>query len=98
MTRHCHHCGEVYGPARQPGRSETCVRCQADLHVCLNCLFYDVKVAYQCRERRADPVAEKAVANYCEHFEFASRVWVPKDQSDARADAARKTLQSLLGD
>ena len=96
-TRHCHHCGAEYGFARTPGRSETCA-CGSDLKVCLNCAFYDRTVAYQCRERRADPVEEKHLANYCEYFEFAKRIWVPKAGENPREDAARSALKKLLGD
>jgi len=84
--------------ARNPGRSETCHDCGWDLRVCLNCLFYDTTVAYQCRERRADPVVEKHSANYCEYFEMAKRAWVPKKGEGQREDAARSALKKLLGD
>lgn len=69
-----------------------------DLKVCLNCVFYDRAVAYQCRERRADPVEEKHMANYCEYFEMAKRAWVPKAEANKREDAARSALKKLLGD
>ncbi len=36
------------------------MKCRADLRVCLNCQSYDPRVAQQCRERRAEPVLEKA--------------------------------------
>ena len=52
--------------AGQPGRSECCHRCNADLRVCLNCLSYDPRVAHQCRDRRAEPVAEKHAGDFCE--------------------------------
>ena len=97
-TRHCHECGAEYTLNRNPGRSETCHQCSADLRVCLNCAFYDTKVAYQCRERRAEPVVEKHTANYCEYFEFAKRVWSPKTKETKREDAARSALSKLLGD
>ncbi len=96
-TRHCHHCGAEYTFNRNPGRSETC-QCGWDLKVCLNCLFYDPTVAYQCRERRADPVVEKHLANYCEYFEMAKRVWTPKAEENKREDSARSALKKLLGD
>ena len=96
-NRHCHHCGTAYLLAGAPGRSETCEKCRADLKVCLNCVHYDVRVAHQCRERRADPVAEKNAANYCEYFEFAVRDWQPRD-ADAREAAARDRLKQLFGD
>ncbi len=96
-TRHCHGCGAEYAFNRTPGRSETC-QCGADLKVCLNCVFYDTRVAYQCRERRADPVVEKHLANYCEYFEFAKRVYVPGKTANLREDQARSALKKLLGD
>src|SRR5687767_7785357 len=98
MTRHCHKCGTVYMLSGQPGRVETCERCGADLKACLNCMHYDAHAAYQCRERRAEPVAEKHMANFCEYFEFVKRVWEPKAGGDAREDAARASLKKLLGD
>ncbi len=96
-TRRCHHCGVEYTFNRNPGRSETC-QCGWDLKVCLNCVFYDTTVAYHCRERRADPVPEKHLANYCEYFEFAKRVWTPKAEETKREDSARAALKKLLGD
>jgi hypothetical protein len=81
-----------------PGRGEVCMKCRADLRVCLNCAFYDPRVAQQCRERRAEPVLEKNVGNFCEYFEFVQREWVPKKTEDPREKAARETLKKLLGD
>lgn len=98
MTLHCWKCGRVYTISRSPGRSETCEGCSADLKVCLNCLSYDPKVAYKCRDRRADPVEEKHLANYCEYFEFARRVYVPQEENLSREDKARNSLKKLLGD
>jgi hypothetical protein len=55
-------------------------------------------VAQQCRERRAEPVLEKAVGNFCEYFEFARRKWVPKEVKTSREAAARAHFKNLLGD
>lgn len=97
MTRHCWKCGAEYKLGSAPGRSETCL-CGADLKVCLNCVSYDPKVAYQCRDRRADPVAEKHLANYCEYFEMVRREFVPHPEETSREDKARAQLRKLLGD
>jgi len=79
MTRHCHNCGEEWTLTGQPGRGETCMRCRADLRVCLNCAHYDPRAAQQCRERRAEPVfGKKHMGNFCEYFEFVHRTWAPK--------------------
>ncbi|HNQ74106.1 MAG TPA: hypothetical protein PKN95_10950 [Verrucomicrobiota bacterium] len=95
-TRHCWKCGAEYPERRSPGRSETCL-CGADLKVCLNCAHYDRTVAYQCRERRAEPVMDKDVANYCEWFELARRVYMAPAEAQFRADRARDQLKRLLG-
>ncbi len=98
MTRNCWKCGTEYTLAGSPGRSETCAGCFGDLKVCLNCVSYDRAVAYQCRDRRADPVEEKHTANYCEYFEMVRRVWVPPAEENSREVKARAQLKNLLGD
>jgi len=97
-TRHCHQCGWEWTLAGQPGRSETCHRCNADLRVCVNCTSYDARAAHQCRDRRADPVMEKTQGNFCEYFDFIRRVYSPKGTVNTREDAARDQLKKLFGD
>jgi hypothetical protein len=97
-TRHCHACGWEWNLAGPPGRSESCHRCHTDLRVCLNCASYDKFSAHQCRDRRAEPVAEKAVGNFCEYFDFAKREFVAGIQTNPREGAARDQLKKLLGD
>ena len=98
MTRHCHNCGEPWTLSGQPGRGETSMRCRADLRVCLNCAHYDPRIAQQCRERRAEPVLEKHMGNFCEYFEFAVRNWTPKAGDNSREAAARERMEKLFGD
>lgn len=81
-----------------PGRSESCPQCRSDLRVCLNCTCYDPHVAQQCRDRRAEPVAEKHLGTFCEYFEFARREDAVSASEDSREAAARAALQRLLGD
>ena len=69
-NKHCHNCGWEYSIPGQPGRTESCHQCGADLKVCLNCIHYDTRAAHQCREKRADPVLDKHMANFCEYFDF----------------------------
>ena len=72
--------------------------CGADLKVCLNCVSYDPRAAYQCRDRRAELVADKHLANYCEYFEMARREYVPRADDNSRESKARDTLKKLFGD
>ncbi len=87
-----------YKLSGSPGRSETCPRCGSDLKVCLNCVSYDARIAQQCRDRRADPVGDKHMANYCEYFEFIRREFVPPAIDTSRENKARDALKKLLGD
>jgi hypothetical protein len=98
LTRHCWKCGAEYKLPGLPGRSEACHGCGSDFKVCLNCVSYDARVAEQCRDRRADLVGEKHLANYCEYFEFIRRQYVPPAVDSARENKARNALKNLLGD
>jgi hypothetical protein len=99
INRHCWKCGREYKLSGTPGRSEAC-DCGADLKVCLNCVSYDPRVAHQCRDRRAEPVADKQMANYCEYFEMIRREYVSKEDAfgTSRESKAREDLKKLFGD
>lgn len=97
MTRHCHSCGCEYTLPGLPGRSESCQNCRTELKVCLNCISYDSTIAHQCRDRRAEPVADKHMANFCEYFDFVRRVYAVKNDANLRESAAKDLLKRLLG-
>ncbi len=67
--RKCHKCGKVVELEAVMFRDD-CDGCGWDLHVCLNCLFYDEGRANRCREPQAEPVRERDRANYCTFFRF----------------------------
>ena len=98
VTKHCFKCGWEWTLPGLPGRTDSCHGCGNDMKVCLNCVSYDARVAQQCRDRRADPVAEKASANFCEYFEFVRRVFAGPGKADSREAKARADLKKLLGD
>jgi hypothetical protein len=68
------------------------------LRVCLNCASYDPRAAHQCRDRRADPVQEKAAGNFCEYFDMIRREFTPKGVVNTREESARANLKKLFGD
>jgi len=98
LTKHCYKCGWQYTLTGSPARTESCHQCGSDLRICLNCSHYDRKVAHECRERRADPVADKTSANFCEYFEFIKREWTGATGPDAAENKARENLRKLFGD
>jgi len=65
----CYRCKSAINIDEISFRTE-CPSCRADLHVCLNCIFYDPMKSNSCREPQADFVREKDRANYCEYFRF----------------------------
>src|ERR1039457_4545275 len=73
MTRHCHNCGEPWTLNGNPGRGEVCMKCRADLRVCLNCHSYDPRVAEQCRERRGGGGVGKNTGDISRDFDFFLR-------------------------
>jgi hypothetical protein len=97
-TRHCHNCGWEWNLAGQPGRGDSCHRCGVDLRVCLNCASYQKHIAHECRDRRAEPVMEKNMGNFCEYFELSRRIFAAKTVVNTREDAARAQLKKLFGD
>lgn len=54
-------------------REATCPSCHSDVHVCVNCRFYDRSAHNQCREPVAEFVRDKERANFCEFFELGGR-------------------------
>ncbi|OPY83905.1 MAG: hypothetical protein A4E65_00441 [Syntrophorhabdus sp. PtaU1.Bin153] len=67
-------------------RRDECPSCGSDVHVCLNCAFYDEGKANKCRETQAEFVKEKDRANYCDYFRFREedRKKSGKEEADRR--------------
>ena len=76
-------------------KNDTCPQCDADLHCCRNCRFFDPAVNNQCRETQAEWVASKDKRNYCDYFEASTHVTLVK-KSGAPAGDARKKWDSLF--
>jgi hypothetical protein len=72
----CWKCGtevlEISG-ARKILRTDTCSKCESDLHACKNCQFYDRQYHNECRETQAEWVSDKERANYCDYFAPSTR-------------------------
>lgn len=75
--------------------AETCAACNADLHVCRMCGFFNPSVADACEETVATAVSNKERANYCDYFKASPRAW-RGGEDDAQA-RARAELEQLFG-
>ncbi len=63
----CAYCRKEISETRIHIRDE-CPACGRDLHICLNCEFYDRNAYRQCRETIKEPVQDKEKANFCDFF------------------------------
>ena len=89
----CHACSATI-EQKFIGRADECPKCGADLHVCMNCRFYDERMGRSCREPQAEPPREKARANFCDYFDFDTAG--PKE-GPSEADAAKAAFEALFG-
>ncbi|MCY4264180.1 MAG: hypothetical protein OXE78_04930 [Gammaproteobacteria bacterium] len=93
----CWKCGQLLRNLLLPfSRQEVCEHCQADLHVCLACRYYDPGLANACREDHADFVLDKDRANFCDYFSVNTQAFRPHDDAEARA--ARAELARIFGE
>ena len=72
------------------GKRESCAKCDADLHCCRNCRFFDPSVHNQCREAQAEWVKEKDRANYCDYLDPTEAVGPPRRSSSSSSDIKKK--------
>ncbi|MCX5826412.1 MAG: hypothetical protein NTV58_00190 [Deltaproteobacteria bacterium] len=66
----CFNCLNTLDISAKVGRREICPFCGKDLHVCLNCRFYDPQSYNACHEPQAERVIDKDRSNFCEYFSF----------------------------
>lgn len=52
-------------------RKSTCPLCGADLHICLNCTFYEETAHNKCREPKAEFQRTREKANFCDYFRYS---------------------------
>jgi len=81
----CRACGAVSATAggERIGFRDRCERCNADLHVCVQCSHHDVGAYNECREPSAERVGDRERANRCEYFR-------PRASGGVEADAPGK--------
>jgi len=97
VALHCHECGTAVKllPGMKIARTETCGKCDADLHCCRNCRFFDPGRHNQCAETQAEWVQEKSRANFCDYFEPRTGILLVQ-RTGGGTDDARKKFDSLF--
>ena len=91
----CFSCGSELDMCDKPGKADTCPVCNADLHCCCNCEFYDPGSYNDCRETQAERVLEKDRSNFCDYFDFRQGAGRPPG-SAALSGVKRNPLDELF--
>ncbi len=75
-------------------RLEPCPQCEAELHVCKMCRYYDSHVSDQCTEDQAEQVRNKERANFCDYF--TPRAGAHTAGRTATSQASKQQLNDLF--
>ena len=92
----CWKCGHEIDMSVKVQRRDSCPSCDADLHVCKNCRFWDPSYHNECRENSSYYIRDREKANFCMSFEFKSESDVDRNAADdarARLEAMFKNLK-----
>ena len=91
--KRCHKCGEPVISDYVSIR-DVCPSCGADLHACLNCVFYDRGSYNECREPQSDWVGDKEQNNFCDYYRF--KVAKRDENNTGQANHAKARLEALF--
>ena len=95
----CWSCDSPLGALRKVQREELCVGCQAWIHCCKNCAFWD-DAARTCEEPAAEWVHDRERANFCDFFALAAdesaRVSGPRRREDDGPRGGRDAFDALF--
>jgi len=92
----CSNCGAVLAPGFDP--NGTCPKCNAELHSCKQCRYFDSGAKFECMQAVPERITPKDGKNACKFYEF--RMTVEKDtaptsyQQPAQAAAAPEVSPS----
>jgi hypothetical protein len=76
------------------GFDTRCPKCNADLHTCRLCIFFDPSARFECRKPIPARIANKGARNTCELF--AARTVVERETSSGTPTDARQAFANLF--
>jgi hypothetical protein len=72
----------------------TCPKCNADLHTCRQCTYFDPGARFECRKPITGRILNKGGRNLCELF--AARTVVERETSSGKPTDARQAFANLF--
>ncbi len=76
------------------GFDSTCPKCNADLHTCRQCNYFDPGSRFECRKPITARIVNKGGRNQCELF--AARTVVERETSSGKPTDARQAFANLF--
>lgn len=90
----CWRCKKNVSSVETFSRRSVCPHCNADLHVCKACAFYEVGAQYDCHETVDECVTDKERANFCDYF--LAKTNVPADAQNGTQKKSRAAFDALF--
>ncbi|MEK6280827.1 MAG: hypothetical protein AABN95_10780 [Acidobacteriota bacterium] len=91
-TLKCNACGAKAAPTINVDSS--CEKCNADLHTCRQCAYFDPSARFECSKPIAERIMNKNARNTCELF--AARIVVERQTSSGPPTDARQAFANLF--
>jgi hypothetical protein len=76
------------------GRDGACPKCNADLHTCRQCTYFDPGARFECRKPITARIANKSLRNVCDLF--AARTVIERETSSGKPTDARQAFANLF--
>ena len=94
----CNQCGQLRHNLGDLTQEDSCVKCNADLHTCGNCRFFDTTTLWECRENIPARISGKHVRNTCTFFspKIVRDLSADKGKMLQTPDDARKAFDALF--
>ena len=96
----CWYCGSPVNEPEPIGRSSRCADCGKDIRSCRSCRFFLSGAKGDCSEAKAEPVADKERANFCDWFSLDAK-YRGKTAGHAKdmekANSAKAAFDNLFG-
>src|SRR6478672_7915690 len=88
----CAACGAIVQAS--VGFESNCPKCNADLHTCRMCTFFDPGSRFECRKPLTARIVNKGGRNQCELF--SARTVVERETSSGKPTDARQAFANLF--
>ncbi len=92
----CKHCGEKVLDLDSIGLSATCRKCDAALHACSQCTYFDSSARLECTQPIKARIVSKKAANDCTFFAPAKTFDLTGSRGEATPDDARSAFDALF--